>query len=338
MKILSVAIPCYNSAAYMRKAVDSAMAAGKDVEVIIVDDGSSDNTAAIADEYEFMYPEIVRVIHKENGGHGDAVMTGLRYSSGFYFKVLDSDDWFDTEALAKMMKLLRGMVYNHSLVDMVISNYVYEKQGEKHKKCINYRSAMPRNSVFTWADIHHFSYSQNILMHSVIYRTELLRRCGMQLPKHTFYVDNIYVYLPLPHVKTLYYCDVNLYRYFIGREDQSVNEKVMIDRVDQQIFVTKHMIDNTDMSADISSKLRKYMVKYIVMMMTVSTVLLLRSGKTENLIKRNELWNYLEEKNPDLYRAVNRSFLGWCMQFESRFGKKIILTGYSASRKVYGFN
>ena len=84
---------------------------------------------------------------------------------------------------------------------------------------------------------------QYILMHSVIYRTELLRQCGLELPEHTFYVDNIFVYQPLPHVKTMYYLDVNFYRYFIGRDDQSVNEQVMIGRIDQQIRVNKLMID-----------------------------------------------------------------------------------------------
>ena len=83
-----------------------------------------------------------------------------------------------------------------------------------------------------------FMIGQYILMHSVIYRTQLLKECGLELPKHTFYVDNIFVYQPLPHVKNMYYLDVNFYRYFIGRTDQSVNESVMIGRIDQQLRVT----------------------------------------------------------------------------------------------------
>ncbi len=92
-----------------------------------------------------------------------------------------------------------------------------------------------------------FRKGQYILMHSVIYRTKLLRECGLELPKHTFYVDNLYVYVPLPCVKTLYYMDVDFYRYFIGREDQSVNENVMIRRIDQQIKVNKIMVDSFDL-------------------------------------------------------------------------------------------
>ena len=85
------------------------------------------------------------------------------------------------------------------------------------------------------------------MMHSVIYRTQMLKDCALELPKHTFYVDNIYVYHPLPYVKKMYYLDVNFYRYYIGREGQSVQEKVMIGRIDQQLRVTKIIIDDCDL-------------------------------------------------------------------------------------------
>ena len=86
-------------------------------------------------------------------------------------------------------------------------------------------SNLPKDRIFTWKEAGHFHKGQYILMHSVIYRTKLLVECGLELPKHTFYVDNIYVYKPLPSVRTLYYMDVDFYRYFIGRDDQSVNER-----------------------------------------------------------------------------------------------------------------
>ena len=123
-----------------------------------------------------------------------------------------------------------------------MSNYVYEKQGVKRKTVIHYRHTIPVEQIFTWDDVKRFPLSQYILMHSVIYRTSLLHECRLCLPEHTFYVDNLYVFKPLPYVKTIYYLDVNFYRYFIGRDDQSVNEANMIKRIDQQ-FVTKAMID-----------------------------------------------------------------------------------------------
>ncbi|MEG2870505.1 MAG: glycosyltransferase, partial [Clostridium sp.] len=218
MKLLSITIPCYNSAAYMEKCIDSLLPGGDEVEILIIDDGSvKDNTAEIADSYEKRYPGICRAIHQENGGHGEAVNAGLRNATGVYFKVVDSDDWVNEEAYVKIMDTLRDFVNKNQQLDMLISNFVYEKQGVKRKKVMNYRTALPQNEVIDWSGVKRFMLGQYILMHSVIYRTEMLHECGLELPKHTFYVDNIFVYQPLPHVKSMYYLDVNFYRYFIGR-------------------------------------------------------------------------------------------------------------------------
>ncbi|MBQ5475360.1 MAG: glycosyltransferase family 2 protein, partial [Lachnospiraceae bacterium] len=119
MKILSVVIPCYNSEAYMNKAINSALAGGDDVEVIIVNDGSTDRTKDIADQFEKKYPGIVKVVHKENGGHGDAVNTGLEIAKGQYFKVVDSDDWLGEEAFIKVLKVLKNSVKANAGLDML---------------------------------------------------------------------------------------------------------------------------------------------------------------------------------------------------------------------------
>ena len=191
MKLLSFAIPCYNSEAYMRKCIDSILIGGEDVEILIVDDGSTkDNTAAIADEYEKKYPTICRAIHQPNGGHGEAVNAGIRNATGLYFKVVDSDDWVDPDAYMKILDKLREFAGSDTNLDMLLANYVYEKEGAKHKKVMR-QTGFPREQVFTWSDIKHFYKGHYILMHSVIYRTKLLRECGLELPKHTFYVDNI---------------------------------------------------------------------------------------------------------------------------------------------------
>lgn len=174
-------------------------------------------------------------------------------------------------------------------------------------------------------------------MHSVIYRTQLLKECGLRLPKHTFYVDNIYVYQPLPKVKTMYYMDVDFYRYFIGRDDQSVNEKVMISRIDQQIRVTKFMVECYDILKIRDRKLRNYMVKYLAMMMTISSVFLIKSGTEENLEKKQELWDYLKNYDKDLYKEVNSLLIAKSMKLPGKSGRKIIIMGYKLSRKIYGF-
>ncbi|MBQ3601820.1 MAG: glycosyltransferase family 2 protein [Lachnospiraceae bacterium] len=338
MKILSVAIPCYNSEAYMERAIKSLLPGGEDLEIIIVNDGSKDNTQKIAEEYEKKYPTIVRVVNQENGGHGEAVNAGLRHAKGLYYKVVDSDDWVEEQALYKIIDKLKEFVESGEMIDMLISNYVYEKLELKKQKVIDYRSCLPVDKIFGWSEIGKFKSSQNILMHSVIYRTKMLRECGLQLPKHTFYVDNIFVYVPLPFVKKLYYMDVDFYRYYIGREDQSVNETVMMGRIDQQIRVTKIMIDSHDLTKVKCKQLRKYMVKYLVMMMTVSSVFLVKLNTEESIAKREELWNYLKKKNERLYREMNRYLLGWMMQRKNRTGRKIIVIGYHISKKIFGFN
>ena len=339
MKLLSIAIPCYNSAGYMRKCIDSLLAGGEDVEIIIVDDGSAkDRTAEIADEYARRYPTICRAIHQENGGHGEAVNTGLRNATGIFFKVVDSDDWVNEEAFQEVLETLRRFVYGEETLDMLVTNFVYEKQGAKRKKVMKYNTAFPKEKVFGWDDVKFFMTGQYILMHSVIYRTGLLRQCGLELPKHTFYVDNIFVYQPLPHVKHIYYLDVNFYRYFIGRQDQSVNETVMIGRIDQQLLVTKLMLGYYDVMKISSRKLRHYMTQYLEIMMTVSSVLAIKSGTEENLEKKKELWNYLKKKDWLLYRKLRYGLLGNCTNLPGRSGRMISVEGYKICRHFFNFN
>lgn len=338
MKILSITVPCYNSESYMEKCIDSLLKGGNEVEIIIVDDGSVDRTAEIADGYAEKYPDIVKVIHQENGGHGEAVNTGLKNAAGLYFKVVDSDDWVDESAYRKILESLELLIRSTDNVDMVISNFVYEKQGAKKKKVMSYRAFFPIEEVFTWNQVKHLQKGKYILMHSVIYRTKMLLDCGLELPKHTFYVDNIFVYKPLPYVKKMYYIDVNFYRYFIGRDDQSVNEQVMIKRIDQQIKVNKILIDAVDLHKISNRKLRKYMLYYLDIIMAVSTIMLIRSGTEENLAKRDELWQYLKKKDPRLYLRIRNGITGSAMNLPGKGGRNISVALYKLAQKIYGFN
>lgn len=338
MKYISFAIPCYNSEAYMAQAIESILPGGEDVEILIVNDGSKDRTAEIGKEYEEKYPGIVKLINKENGGHGDAVNAGLSHASGKYFKVVDSDDWVDRISLMKILNVLKNFEEEEQEVDMLIANYVYEKVGMEHKKVIRYDNVLPENQILKWDEIGQFRIGQYILMHSVIYRTDMLKLCQLTLPKHTFYVDNIYVYYPLPHVRTLYYMNVDFYRYFIGREDQSVNEKVMISRLDQQIFVTKTMIDMYQLKNVKCKKLRNYMLNYLAIMMTVSSILCIRSKKAENLEKKKELWIYLKQKDFKTFMKIRYGILGQTMNIPGRSGRKISSLAYSVARRIIGFN
>ena len=342
MKLLSVAIPCYNSENYMRKCVESLLVGGEDVEILIVNDGSTkDRTAEIADEYAAKYPTIVKAIHKENGGHGSAVNAGIANATGLYFKVVDSDDWVKKEAYLQILDKLRELTGGAQVLDMLISNFVYEKEGEKRKKIMHYKRILPQDEMFTWADCHHFTKGHYILMHSVIFRTRLLKDCGLQLPEHTFYVDNLYVFEPLPHVKNMYYMNVNFYRYYIGREDQSVNEQVMIGRIDQQLLVNYRMIDYlVEHKQEILKDKKKYqyMRNYLEIILTVSSVLLIRSGTEEHLDKKKALWQYLKDKDKRLYIYMRHGIMGGAMNLPGKSGRQISVNAYRLCQKIYKFN
>lgn len=322
----------------MCRCVDSLLVGGEDVEIIIVDDGSVDDTGKIADEYARKYPSIVRVIHQENGGHGAGLNAGLNHATGLYFKVVDSDDWIDEESYHQILDTLHNLCSAGCMLDMMISNFVYEKEGARHKSATRYHNILPQGQLFGWEETRNFKIGKYILMHSVIYRTQLLRDCHLVLPKHTFYVDNLFVYVPLPYVKTMYYLDVDFYRYYIGREDQSVNEKVMISRLDQQIFVTKTMIDMYQLKNVKCKKLRNYMLNYLAIMMTVSSILCIRSKKAENLEKKKELWIYLKQKDFKTFMKIRYGILGQTMNIPGRSGRKISSLAYSVARRIIGFN
>ncbi len=338
MKLLTIAIPCYNSEDYMEKCVNSLLPGGDDVEILIINDGSKDMTREIANAYQKKHPNIVRAIHQENGGHGAAVNAGIKNASGLFFKVVDSDDWVDAESYRAILAKLKELAGGSETLDMMISNFVYEKQGAKHKRVMRYASVLPQNRLFQWEDAKRFRKGQYILMHSVIYRTKLLKDCGLELPEHTFYVDNLFVYEPLPFVKNMYYMDVDFYRYFIGRDDQSVNEKVMIGRIDQQIKVNKLMLDVHDLWKIPNRKLRRYMFNYLEIITVISTVMLIRSGTKENLEKKRELWRYIKQQDLRLFHRLRMGIMGNTMNLPGRGGRKISIAAYKISQKVVGFN
>lgn len=340
MKMLSVAIPCYNSESYMEKCIQSILAAGDDVEILIVNDGSTkDHTAEVADRYAEKYPGIVKAIHQENGGHGEAVNAGLRNATGLYYKVVDSDDWVNTKSLIRIIEKMKELEAEGG-VDLLLANFIYDKVDAKHKKLMCFKNVFPTGRVFEWDAMKPMKQTQYILMHNIFYRTELLRECGLELPKHTFYVDNIFAFKPLPHTKKLYYMNENLYHYFIGREDQSVNEKVMIGRIDQQIRVNKIMIDvmaEQDFSEK-SKKLRKYMLIYLNKIMTVTSVMLVLENTKESLAKKDDIWKYLKEKDAKIYRTLRTSLLGMLMNTPGAPNRKLIVLIYRIMQKFMGFN
>ena len=340
MKLLTVAIPCYNSQDYMKRCIDSLLVCKEEGEIIIVDDGSTDRTGEIADEYAKEYPDIVKVIHKENGGHGSGVNAGLEAATGTYFKVVDSDDWLDEESLKELLSELREWEWQEKEVDLVVCNYVYDHLYENKTKPMRYTNVFPEKKLCTWNDMGNFKPSQYLVMHALLYRTQILRDCRLQLPKHTFYVDNIFAYKPLPYVKNICYLNLDLYHYFLGRDDQSVNEKVLMKRIDQQIKVTKLVSDCVNLG-EVSKtypKLAAYMTRNISIMMAISSIHLLLIGDKEAYAKRENLWEHIKALHPKLYSILKyRRLSGFTYLPGGTAGGFVTLTGYRLARKMYQF-
>ncbi|OFK24337.1 glycosyltransferase family A protein [Olsenella sp. HMSC062G07] len=342
-KTISFGIPCYNSAAYMDHCIASIIEGSgeaEDVQVIVVDDGSAkDDTLARAQEWQRRYPTIVKAVHQENGGHGKAVLKGIENADGVYFKVVDSDDWLEAGALAALLERLRAFIRLDTRVDLVVTNYVYEHVEDGKQVPVDYGFALPKGKIMGWEKIGHFNLAQNLLMHSLTYRTDVLLDGGVPMPAHTFYVDNIYAYVPLPRCKTLYYLDVDLYRYFIGREDQSVNESVMVSRIDQQLRVTSIMMHAYHLYDDVESpKLRSYMVGYFTLMMAVCSIFSRLSDKPDAMDNLDALWAELKEFDPRMYRRARRGIVGISTNLPGKGGTKTTLWIYRVAQKLFKFN
>ena len=340
MKILSVSIPCYNSASYMETCIKSLLPGGDDIEILIVDDGSTkDNTFEIAQSYEKQYPGIVRAIHQENAGHGGAVNTGIKEATGVFFKNIDSDDWADTDVLLKIIGILKDLESKGTKIDLFLANYVFDREDSDKKTVMRFKGAFPKGRPFTWDEVGHMGQSQFIMMHTIIYRREVLLASRTELPKHAYYVDNIYAFRPLPYTKTIYYLDEALYHYRIGRADQSVNVQVQLKNIDQQIMVDKLITDYyVNRPQGLSPRLEKYLIAFVKLMYCATSAILLVGNTSEHLAKKEDLWNYLKQADPVAYKKVRRSFIGGWMNIPTALGRKISVLGYKISQKIFAFN
>lgn len=306
MKYLTFAVPCYNSEKYMRHCLETLLSGGEDVEIIIVNDGSKDGTLEVAREYLERYPAIVRVVDKENGGHGSGVNAGLKLATGLYYKVVDSDDWVDELSLSRLLQKIKEQEASGALPDLYIVNYVYEHVKDHTRHVSSYEQKFPIETLAGWDDTKKFHFSHMLLMHALVYRTETLRESGLVLPEHTFYVDDIYSYSPLPYVKNFCYLDIDFYRYFIGRADQSVNLTNMVGRYEQMIRVMETMTDSwtyRQICAQVCG-LRKYMFHALANYMLTTYLFICAECSRERKEAFRGMWTHIREKDSELYRKL----------------------------------
>lgn len=333
MKYISFVVPCYNSEAYMEKCIDSLLIGKNDVEIIIIDDGSKDNTGKIADKYQKKYPNIVKTIHQENGGHGEGINVGLKHATGKYFKVVDSDDWLDEKAYKKLLKEIKKID-----TDLVVCNYVYTYTDGRSDQTISFANVYDEGKVLTWKDIHRFKVTQYPSLHSMMYKKSVLDKSNIDLPKHVFYEDNLFIYLPLVNTKTIYYLDLDLYRYYIGRSDQSVQESQMVKRSSHQVLVSEKVCTAYDLTEIKNKKLRKLMTRECIFLMTIGVVFSRLAFTKEGEKQYKNLWKRVKEQNPKLYRRMRYFSMATFVSIPGRLGRQIMKLGYRFAHSLVNFN
>lgn len=333
MKYISFVVPCYNSQDYMKKCVDSLLVGKDDVEIIIIDDGSTDNTGKIADDYAKKYPSIVKVVHQKNGGHGEGINTGLKHATGKYFKVVDSDDWVDKKAYKRLLKEVKKLD-----VDLIVCNYVYSYTDGRKDQTISFANVFDAEKVLLWNDIHRFKLTQYLSLHSMMYKKSVLDKSKIKLPKHVFYEDNLFIYWPLVNTESIYYLDIDFYRYYIGRADQSVNETQLIKRSSHQVLISKLVCNKYDLSQIENKKLRKLMLRECIFLMTIGVVFSRLAYTKEGEKQYKELWNDVKVGNPKLYHRIRYTSMATFVSFPGRIGRFISLKGYRLAHHLVKFN
>lgn len=332
-KLLTVTVPCYNSEGYMRKCIESLLVGGERIEIIIINDGSKDGTGAIADEYVAKYPEIVRVVHQENGGHGEGINQGLKRAAGIYFKVVDSDDVLD-ENLPLMLDKLEECEAQGG-VDLFVTNYFYAHEDGIGDQSICYSNALPENRIFTWEETRRFRLRQMLTIHSCTFRTEIMRKSGKELPKHTFYEDNYMICLSLPYVEKMYYLNKDLYRYTIGREGQSVQRDIIRKRYKHQLLSTVLSFQSCHIDNLKSRKLKRYMKHELFMMFGISTFVTRANKTKETDADLKQMWedckafdkkygNYFRWRTPLFFANIPGAFGRWLTGVFYAISNKIV--------------
>lgn len=335
-KLLTVTVPCYNSQDYMRGCVDSLLVGGERVEIIIIDDGSTDATGAIADEYASAYPTIVKVIHQENGGHGEGINQGAKHATGVYFKVVDSDDKMSEDFVAFLDALEK--CEREGGVDLAVSNYYYVHTDGVGDRSIDYSCALPRNRIFEWKDTKRFRLHQMLTIHSCTFRTALVKNWDEPLPRKIFYEDNLMICKTLPQVTKLYYFPHDLYRYWIGRPDQSVQEATTIKRYMHQLLVSEKSFMAFDLDSITEPMLKKYLRHELFMLFGIS-VMFARLNKSDEADKNLEnMWDTCKKHNYKWGRHFrNRTPLAMIC-ISGKFGRAIANCFYRIANKVVRFN
>ena len=255
-KIITFSIAAYNVEKYLKKLLDSIIEETllNKIEILIINDGSNDKTIEIAKDYKKKYLDTIKVIDKENGGHGSTINVGIKYANGKYFRAIDGDDWVNTNDLKKLIKSLEIIE-----VDMVLTNFLkcYE-DGKIEKE--EFENIIPEK-IYSFEEI--VKQVKWMCYHSVIYRTKLLKEYDIRLDEKSFYVDAEYMIYPIPYVKTVVFFNYNIYCYRLGRAGQSVSIESRIKHIEDSRKVSYSLLNMYENLCNIQESHRQYIERGI---------------------------------------------------------------------------
>lgn len=228
-KILTIIIPTYNMEKYLRRCLNSLIIDEermKQLEVLVVNDGSKDSSSQIAHEYQEKYPDTYRVIDKENGNYGSCINRGVKEATGKYVKVLDADDWFDTKNFAEFLTFLKS-----SNADLLVSDYC--KVDENGEIIDRRKYRLPQREVIFDENVRAIFNRKNFQMHAATYKVEVLRKINYSQTEGISYTDQEWIYTPMMAVNTVGYFDKIVYHYLIGRTGQTMSPEALKKGISQ---------------------------------------------------------------------------------------------------------
>ena len=305
MKVLTVLVPTYNVEKYLRRCLDSLLLPEvlEEIEVLVVNDGSKDGSADIARAYEKKYPQTVVFVDKENGGHGSTINVGIEKAQGTYFKVLDSDDWVNIGDFIEFVKRLKEVT-----ADAVICDYRKEHVYNGKSEYFEYKD-LEDGKKYNLNEIDlNILHGEYFMMATTTYRTEVLRASGLKMLEKTFYVDMQYNIVPITKVDTFAYYHLDIYRYFIGRKDQSMNMDNFVRNQEHHKRMIKWLIEYyTGIEKDLTPNKREYIEMILTYTLNTHYSIYCEYDKDHKRAYNEirEFDAYLKKTNQRLYDRLN---------------------------------
>lgn len=302
-KILSIVIPSYNVEKYLDKCVESMLVDSilEDIEILIVNDGSKDRTSEIAQKYCEKYPQTVRLINKENGGHGSTINTGIKYATGKYFKVVDGDDWLNTPNLESFISLLKTRDE-----DVIASNFQCI-QDETFVVLSEKKVSTDETLYGTVCNMDDGEVGEVIKMHALTIRTSILKENDITIDEHCYYVDCEYIAYPMPYVSTVYYDDSFIYMYRLGRNGQSMDIKSMQRNRSMHQKVLDSLLKFYDHLPEMTDAKKTYIEKVIGQVMENQFQIYISMGKDKAIKEEMRTWDTeLQKQYPRIAASTTK--------------------------------